>query len=258
MARTTGVTNKTSKRIVIDSAAIYVNYGEDDERLLGATEGGATFLLEQTIRMPEIDGLPGPLAGTRRVTNVVAQITTQLMELTTENLLLCITGATAADSEEVTPLHEVITRASYVFADTLHVTNIAVVGRVSGTNTPIVCMIKNAIADGNVEIGFVDDDEAKPEITFTGHFTADDLENEPWEIRNPIIRFTFTYTAGAGGAITGSTPQTVEMGADGAAVTANPNIGFEFATWSDGVLTATRTDLDAHKNITVSASFTAS
>ena len=70
-----------------------------------------------------------------------------------------------------------------------------------------------------------------------------------------IDTFTLTYTAGAGGTIEGTSPQTVNYGADGTLVTAVPNIGYHFVDWSDGVLTAARTDLDVTANITVTANF---
>ncbi|MBW7864840.1 MAG: hypothetical protein H3C30_10565, partial [Candidatus Hydrogenedentes bacterium] len=59
-----------------------------------------------------------------------------------------------------------------------------------------------------------------------------------------ITQHTLTYTAGANGSITGTTPQTVNHGADGTEVTATPDTGYHFVQWSDGVLTAARTDLN--------------
>ena len=47
--------------------------------------------------------------------------------------------------------------------------------------------------------------------------------------------------AGANGTITGTSPQTVNHGADGSEVTAVANAGYHFVDWSDGVLTAART-----------------
>ena len=46
--------------------------------------------------------------------------------------------------------------------------------------------------------------------------------------------YTLTYTAGANGSIFGSTPQTVEHGTAGTAVTAIPAPGYNFVDWSDG------------------------
>jgi len=66
---------------------------------------------------------------------------------------------------------------------------------------------------------------------------------------------TLTYTAGAGGTISGTTPQTVAYGGSGTQVTAVPNTGYSFVGWSDGVLTAARTDASVTANKSVTASF---
>ena len=70
-----------------------------------------------------------------------------------------------------------------------------------------------------------------------------------------IDTFTLAYSAGSGGTISGTTPQTVNYGASGSTVTAVPNTGYHFVGWSDGVLTASRTDTGVTANHTVSASF---
>ena len=62
-----------------------------------------------------------------------------------------------------------------------------------------------------------------------------------------INTYTLTYTAGANGSITGTSPQTVNYGADGSEVTAVPNTGYHFVNWSDGVLTAARTDTNGRR-----------
>ena len=69
--------------------------------------------------------------------------------------------------------------------------------------------------------------------------------------------YTLTYTAGTGGSITGTTPQTVNSGASGTAVTASPATYYEFVNWSDSVATASRTDTNVTANKSVTANFTA-
>lgn len=76
-----------------------------------------------------------------------------------------------------------------------------------------------------------------------------------FELGEPIPTWTLTYTAGANGTLSGTSPQTVNHGADGTAVTAVADAGSHFVTWSDGVLTAARTDLGVTANISASASF---
>ena len=70
-----------------------------------------------------------------------------------------------------------------------------------------------------------------------------------------INTYTLTYTAGANGTITGTSPQTVNHGADGSEVTAVANAGYHFVDWSDGVLAAARTDTNVTANISVTANF---
>ncbi|MFA0814198.1 MAG: InlB B-repeat-containing protein, partial [Anaerofustis sp.] len=67
--------------------------------------------------------------------------------------------------------------------------------------------------------------------------------------------FTLTYTTDGNGTISGTTPQSVDYGTDGTEVTAVPNTGYHFTGWSDGVTTASRTDLEVTEDINVQAQF---
>jgi len=71
----------------------------------------------------------------------------------------------------------------------------------------------------------------------------------------PVDTYTLTYTAGVNGTISGTSPQTVNQGATGAPVTAVPQAGYHFVSWSDGIFTAARTDTNVTVNVNVSASF---
>jgi len=70
-----------------------------------------------------------------------------------------------------------------------------------------------------------------------------------------INTYTLTYNAGPNGAISGTSPQTVNYGGSGSAVTAMPNSGYYFANWSDGSTANPRTDANVSSNITVTANF---
>ena len=73
-----------------------------------------------------------------------------------------------------------------------------------------------------------------------------------------IIPYTLTYTAGANGSITGSSPQTVNYGTSGTAVTAVAASGYHFVNWSDGSTANPRTDANVTANISVTANFASS
>ncbi len=70
-----------------------------------------------------------------------------------------------------------------------------------------------------------------------------------------INTYTLTYTAGPNGSITGVTPQTVNHGTDGTAVTAVADPGYLFVDWSDASVSNPRTDLAVTGDITVTANF---
>jgi len=75
-------------------------------------------------------------------------------------------------------------------------------------------------------------------------------------VRSPIVApITLKYSAGANGSISGTASQTVTAGGSGTPVTALANTGYHFASWSDGVATAARTDTSVKANISVTASF---
>lgn len=67
--------------------------------------------------------------------------------------------------------------------------------------------------------------------------------------------FTLTYTAGAHGSLTGSTTQVVANGGDGVSVTAVPDAGYTFVSWSDDSTSVTRTDTSVAGDLSVTASF---
>ena len=69
--------------------------------------------------------------------------------------------------------------------------------------------------------------------------------------------YTLAYTAGTGGTINGTSPQSVIPGASGTTVTAVPNMGYHFTGWSDGSTANPRTDTNVTTNVSVTANFAA-
>ncbi len=69
------------------------------------------------------------------------------------------------------------------------------------------------------------------------------------------MTYILTYGAGANGTISGASPQTVNYGGNGTAVTAVANSGYTFTNWSDGSIANPRTDTDVTANISVTANF---
>jgi autotransporter-associated beta strand protein len=70
-----------------------------------------------------------------------------------------------------------------------------------------------------------------------------------------INTYTLTYSAGANGTVSGTSPQTVNYNTSGSLVYAVPSTGYHFVNWSDGLATTNRTELNVTSNLTVTANF---
>lgn len=175
------LSSESIKNLVTDAGAIVVNHGLTDERMIGATRGGAQFNVEQTIREIEVDGSPGPLLGGRRVVEEHARITVTLMEMTVANIEMALFGSSSTGDTESTT----ITRTMTTPGVDAYFTNVALVADISGSSTPAIFKIKNAIADGNFELSTEDQNEGAVEVQFTAHFDPAALDTSPWEIVIP-------------------------------------------------------------------------
>lgn len=184
MARQHGITSTTYQNLIIDAGAVYANYGIGNEALLGATRGGNKFAIETEYKDLEVDGAKGPVIGSRIITKVTARLTANFVQFSTALLKLALPGSSSANYPTISPTHDSITRALQIVTANFQ-GNIALLGQVSGKTYPCVCIIKNAICDGNLELNEKHADEAVLAIQFTGHFDPSTMDAEPWEIRYP-------------------------------------------------------------------------
>lgn len=183
---THGITTETVKNFMVGAGAVYINFGLEDERLLGATSGGNSFTIEQDVREAEPDGRPGPIKGMRDIVEVRPRLSVSLMEMSAANFQMAIAGSSvAAYPDETAATHDEITRTRQLNIDTDYIQNVALVGKVKGSEQPAVFMIENGLQDENIELGTEDREEAVLEVTFTGHFDPATMEKEPWSILFP-------------------------------------------------------------------------
>lgn len=70
-----------------------------------------------------------------------------------------------------------------------------------------------------------------------------------------IHTYTLQYLPGENGSISGDAQQTVNHGASGSPVQAIPDLGYQFASWTDGSTDNPRTDTDVTDNIEVTAQY---
>ena len=91
-------------------------------------------------------------------------------------------------------------------------------------------------------------------LSCAGYIQYEPILTQP-AVGTPLICALQYTAADFHGSLVGSSTQAVPYGSDGTAVTAVPNTGYHFVSWSDGVLTATRTDSNVTANVSAAAAF---
>lgn len=185
MARKHGITATTYSNLIIDSGALYTGTFTDISApgtLIGATRGGSTFSLEQEIKEMEVDGALGPVKGSRRLIKVVAKLTCNLIEASSDAIGQAIA---ASDVATDTPAGWDAIDRDTAIADGDYIDNIALIAEVAGKTNAMGIVLSNALVDQSFELAFADKEETVIPITFTAHFVATDLDTEPWIMYYP-------------------------------------------------------------------------
>jgi hypothetical protein len=166
--------------MVIGAGAVYIGTGApaDPGTLLGATKGGNVLEINRTFRDIRPDGSKGKVKGFRRVEEVEATLTVNLIEVTEANLLYMLPGAAASS--------HVITGAE--IDDNDYITAVALVVEHTGctmTSDPLIVKLSNCLVEGPLTLNAANNEESTIQVKFVAHFADSDLDTEPWEITYP-------------------------------------------------------------------------
>ena len=116
---------------------------------------------------------------------IKASLTVNFIEHTLAGLKRALVGSASATFETD---WDAITRAIAI-GDSDFLSDITIVGEVSGDSDGMAIKLDNTIADGNLELTFADKEEGVIAMTFTAHFDPNDLgegtDTEPWTIYWP-------------------------------------------------------------------------
>lgn len=179
---TTGYTASTPNALLIDSGAVYANYGLPAESLIGATSGGNDFSVKIKTRQPKIDGIKSKNAkGLEIITDVEVTLKANFLEVTPAILQMALIGSIDSASD---PNYNIITGKT-VIADSDYLKNIAIVGTLSGSTYPVVIIIKNALCLDGLQVKMEDEKDITLPVTFTGHVDPATPNLMPYEIRYP-------------------------------------------------------------------------
>ena len=193
-----GVTTTTSKKLQLDAGAFLKNYDVASDtwasakatKLIGATAGGGSFSAVPTIRRIEVDGVKGATKGFEALDEWVVTMTANVKEITAEAIQMALaTGSSSATKSpsSVTTNNYTKIVASNDIADTDYINNITWVGTLSGSQLPVIIVLKNALCTNGFTLTTQDKSEGVIAITLTGHYDPTDLSAVPFEIYYPIL-----------------------------------------------------------------------
>ncbi|AJA48486.1 hypothetical protein CPAST_c24160 [Clostridium pasteurianum DSM 525 = ATCC 6013] len=181
---TVGYTSTTPDHLLIDSGALYKNYGIDTkEELIGATSGGNEFDITVKTRQVKCDGIKGNAKGLEFITDVEVTLKTNMLEVRSDILVIALM---AQVDSVANPDYDIITGKTYI-ADTDYLDNIALVGKLSGSQKPVVIILKNALSTDGIKFKTEDDKDNVLPVTFTGHIDPTTPDILPYEIHFPKL-----------------------------------------------------------------------
>ncbi|WP_248499798.1 chitobiase/beta-hexosaminidase C-terminal domain-containing protein [Staphylococcus aureus] len=141
---------------------------------LGATKGGNTVTLDTEWHNVEVDGALGDVAGMRWLIKAEAKATTNLLEVTKENLLMKLNTFGVSSFSDV---YDKIGHNGSVAPSP--VTNIAIFGAIIGKNVPVVVVLENAQSTDSTEIPL---GNGKDDVVLKAEFGAQFSPAEPTKI----------------------------------------------------------------------------
>lgn len=199
----TGYTDKTSKTYLINSATIFtgVTYSVEEGftgELHGATSGGVTLTIEQTYRDIEVDSTSHmKLKGNKVLEAATATATANMKEITAETIRRSLNGTITDAGADEAPVGYKVIRTKRMLEDSDYLSNIAIVGTLSGTEEPVIAILDNALCTSGLEIATEDNNEAVIEQSYEAHADHEQLEKDefPWKILYPDTSGTTTTTA---------------------------------------------------------------
>jgi len=191
----TGLTANTKKNIQLDAGMLYKNFtiGSDEpgssaaaSKIIGATEGGATFSAVPEVRQISVDGVKGPTKGFEVIDSWTATLTANIKEVTKDTIALAL-GAVTISSTDISGYNQVTPNAD--FADSDYLNNIVWVGKITGSASPIMIELSNVLNPNGFSLKVADKSEGNVPVVLTAHYSADALDTVPFKIYTPVVSY---------------------------------------------------------------------
>lgn len=190
--RMTGQTSETKEKLLL-GAGIYVK-GFDpktdtydtirkSKKCVGATTGGGTFTASKVGHYLQIDGVPENTKSNWILDYWTAKMQATLQEVTAENFQLALAAAKLGTEAEVTGYTVIQPKGELDDED--YIDSLSFIGRLSGSEKPVIITIFNAFNTGDLSINPQDGKEGTLALDLDAHYSADDLKTPPFKIYYP-------------------------------------------------------------------------
>lgn len=149
----------------------------DGSKILGATRGGGTFVVEPEIRTPDVDGARYRFVGGSFVDSVDVRLTTTLLEVTPENFKRVLATGDSTTSGNVTTvtMHTQVTAEDYI-------PNFVWVGDLADGKL-VAIELANALNETGMNLTYTDKGEGTMPVEFHAYQSnVNDYDQAPFKV----------------------------------------------------------------------------
>lgn len=188
-----GLNENTSKNLLLDTGAFFVNfdlntdtYESAKEKLLGATSGGGKFEFKVNYREPSVDGIKGSIRGLKFIESWEISMGAGLLEFK-QDVFKYALGAAKTSSTSINTKNYTKIEGKNILQDSDYLDNITWIGTLSGSDEPVIIQIFNALNSEGLSFDTKDNDDIVCELSFVGHSDVNSLDTPPFAIYYPNV-----------------------------------------------------------------------
>lgn len=233
----TGLTANTKNHLILGAGAFFKNFvvGTDTyenakAKIIGATQGGGEFKAAPTVHNIKIDGILGEAADLDVIDWWEVTLKAGFIEAN-ENVIRAALGASTIDTSDST--YDII-KGDTEFKASDYLENVTFVGTLSGSQTPIIIQVYNAVNMDGLTIKTEDGSEGVIEITFKGKYTSSNPDEAPFAIYYPKL---MTVSAQTKTVVHGNTTTVTVTNAVGTLTVGSSNTGVATASVNNSTVT---------------------
>jgi hypothetical protein len=153
-------------------------------KLLGITTGGGEWKATKNGHYTAVDGTPENTKGTYILDSWASTLQATIKEFTPDTIKMALAAAKIETENNPTGYKKITPKGTLDLAD--YTDNVTYIGRLVGSEKPVIIQVLNAFNTNDVSIQPKDGDEATVQVIFTGHYAADDNDTPPFAVYYPV------------------------------------------------------------------------